>query len=128
MDEKVLNQILKEIRESRLEFRRFRDEFLSTNRDLWEKSRRRWRVSKPDSSLTWGALWTGDAFIDLVRRYYRFSNKTRILEVGPGYGRLLDSILQKRFPFESYVAVELSAACVEKLREKIPSSQGGAQD
>ena len=122
MDEKSildkLNFLVEQTNAHRAEFRVFRDQFLNTRHDLWEKSRERWRRDEADISLTWGARWTGDAFVDLVSAHYSFTSDTRILEVGPGYGRLLDTILQRGLPFSGYLGIDLSEARVCRLRKK----------
>lgn len=112
------NDLLRELREFRLEFRFFRDQFLSTHRELWEQSRERWSGDENDNSLTWGSKWTGDSFIDQVNKVFTWSQETKIVEIGPGYGRLLDTILQRKYPFKSFTGIELSTARVNRLQEK----------
>ena len=60
----------------------------------------------------------GSAFIAETIKRFVFSSDTRVLEIGPGYGRLLDEILARKIPFKAYVAVELSSDRVNKLKEK----------
>ena len=84
---------------------------------MWEKSRERWRGDEPDTSLTWGALWTGDAFIDRVQGWYTFRSESSMLEIGPGYGRILDTLLQRELPFGAYFGLEISSN-VQRLGEK----------
>jgi SAM-dependent methyltransferase len=85
---------------------------------LVERSKARWRGDEPDVGLTWGARWDGSAFIDATKQYYSFAASTRILEVGPGYGRLLDQILSEGLPFQSYLGLDISKARVERLTQK----------
>jgi SAM-dependent methyltransferase len=85
---------------------------------LPELSQQRWKGSEPDANLTWGEILTGDSFIDAIQAFYRFDPIHHICEVGPGYGRLLHTILERRLPFRRYTAVELSAERVRMLREK----------
>jgi len=113
-----LAELRREFGEFRQEFRVFRDLFLSTRQDLWERARTRWKQDEPDTSLTWGARWTGDAFLDLVCSRYQFSHTTRILEVGPGYGRLLDALLSRSLPFQNYLGIDLSESRVQRLKQK----------
>jgi SAM-dependent methyltransferase len=87
-------------------------------RDLLERSQKRWKGSEPDASLTWGEIFTGDSFIDALQAFYRFDPLHHICEVGPGYGRLLHTILKRQLPFRRYTAVELSSERVRMLREK----------
>jgi SAM-dependent methyltransferase len=88
------------------------------HRGLLELSQKRWKGSEPDASLTWGEIFTGDSFIDAVEGFCRFNPNSHIFEVGPGYGRLLNTILQRELPFRHYTAVELSADRVHKLSEQ----------
>jgi SAM-dependent methyltransferase len=86
--------------------------------DLLAISQLRWKGDEEDAWLTWGTRMTGDSFIDAVVRHHRFSEGDRILEIGPGFGRLLLTIRERRLPFARYLGVELSAARVEKLTKK----------
>jgi SAM-dependent methyltransferase len=80
-----------------------------------ERSKRRWRSTRPLTDLTWGKKLSGDAFISRVDSYGAFSNDKSILEVGPGYGRLLSACLERPIPFSEYWAVDLSDKNVEWL-------------
>lgn len=99
-------------------FQTFQDIYFESREDLWERSRARWRDDEDDNSLTWGVRWTGDAFIDLVCRNASFDETTKIIEIGPGYGRLLDTLLERGLPFASYLGIELSRERVARLRQK----------
>jgi phospholipid N-methyltransferase len=81
-------------------------------------SQKRWTGSEPDRGLTWGKLFTGDSFIDAVQTRYSFCPDHNICEIGPGYGRLLQTILQRELPFQSYTGIELSQERVRKLNAK----------
>jgi phospholipid N-methyltransferase len=78
-------------------------------------SQKRWAGSEPDPELTWGEVFTGDSFIDAVQTRYSFCPDHNICEIGPGYGRLLQTILQRELPFQSYTGIELSQERVRKL-------------
>jgi SAM-dependent methyltransferase len=98
--------------------------FLHESRDdTWERSRRRWRATSPTADLTWGAVSTGDAFIAKAASYQVFHSTKAILEIGPGYGRLLKSILAKRIPFKRYLGVDISAANVAFLKQNLGSDK-----
>jgi SAM-dependent methyltransferase len=58
--------------------------------------------------LTWGREITGEAFIAKAESYGAFGSDKAILEIGPGYGRLLRACLGRELPFEKYVAVDIS--------------------
>ena len=91
--------------------------FLDPN---WERSRTRWRGAKPDSWLTWGQELTGEAFVSKVESYASFDNETTVLEIGPGYGRILRSFLARGIPFKEYYGLDISEQNVEYLREQFP--------
>ena len=102
--------------------RRTRDENESQpNREnaeaQWERSRVRWRNAAPVGHLTWGKQINGDHFVSKMNQHAAFSSGKALLEIGPGYGRLLKSILQSQAPFETYVGVDLSAQNVAFLTE-----------
>jgi SAM-dependent methyltransferase len=87
-----------------------------SHQEAWERSRTRWRGAKPTANLTWDAELSGDAFIDKAERYGAFGAGRAILEVGPGYGRLLASCLERGVEFASYVGIDLSSENVAHLR------------
>lgn len=76
----------------------------------------RWRGDEAATGLTWGRLMTGDSLWDLYQRMRTFASSDRILEIGPGYGRLLKTAMARRVPFASYTALELSESRVAQLR------------
>jgi len=89
--------------------------------DDWERSRARWEMGPPEwESLTWGREATGDAFIEAARRYAGFGPDKRILEVGPGYGRLLKAFLAREIPFAHYHGLDISKGTCAYLREQFP--------
>ncbi len=81
-----------------------------------QESQVRWRRTLPNLSLTWSRALEGDAFIAKVSQYGGFRSAPRILEVGPGYGRLLTTILKQGVAYRTYLGVDLSAANVDYLR------------
>lgn len=84
---------------------------------LWERSRVRWKSAPPNGGLTWGRIVTGEGFISKISSYNAFMERSVILEVGPGYGRLLKSLLQQGIPFKKYVGVDISAKNITYLKE-----------
>ncbi len=80
-----------------------------------EIAMRRWLSCQPNEGLTWGIKITGDSFIELAQKYMIFSSNRSILELGPGYGRLLSSILRMNIPFKSYTGVDISKNNIEYL-------------
>jgi phospholipid N-methyltransferase len=93
----------------------------ATRERLLSISQERWKGDEDDTHLTWGAILTGDSFLDALERQYRFSPEHHICEIGPGYGRLLKTILERKLPFRRYTGVELSAARAAKLTQRFGS-------
>jgi cyclopropane fatty-acyl-phospholipid synthase-like methyltransferase len=88
------------------------------NRALRVVSQRRWSGDEPAADLTWGSLMTGDSLWALYEKYRQFAPNDKILEIGPGYGRLLKTALDRKIPFQSYTALELSKPRVDRLRRE----------
>lgn len=88
---------------------------------LRELSQVRWSRAEPTVDLTWGKRLSGDAFIAKAAQYAGFSPDKTILEIGPGYGRLLRSCLDARIPFARYCAVDLSPGNCEYLTRMFDS-------
>jgi phospholipid N-methyltransferase len=84
-------------------------------------SQERWRGDEADPHLTWGRIFSGDSFVDALLKHYQFSPDHYICEIGPGYGRLLKTILERRLPFKKYTGVELSEDRVRKLSARFGS-------
>jgi SAM-dependent methyltransferase len=87
--------------------------------ELWERSRRRWRKAEPVTHLTWGIEVSGTDFIHKANSYGAFGPDKSLLEIGPGYGRLLKSIIDQSLPFKSYLGVDLSEQNVSYLRNHL---------
>jgi len=86
--------------------------------EAWERSRSRWRAAEPTAGLTWGVEVSGEAFVARAEHHGAFGEHKRILEIGPGYGRLLGSVLEGGRPFASYTGVDLSRQNVGHLSER----------
>src|SRR6185312_10510163 len=84
--------------------------------ELKHKFLQRWKKCKPDPALTWGRKLTGDAFVETCNKYASFSLQKSILELGPGYGRILSSLVSKNIPFEQYTGVDISFNNVQELQ------------
>ena len=63
------------------------------------------------------SLWS------IYQRHHDFKASDSILEIGPGYGRVLKTALKRGVPFKRFVGVELSGARVEKLNTEFGSSK-----
>jgi len=90
----------------------------SIQNDMKKKHLNRWKSCKPDVGLTWGKQLTGDAFLEIAQKYLNFSPEKSILELGPGYGRILSSIISKKIPFKNYVGLDISENNISTLQEK----------
>jgi SAM-dependent methyltransferase len=84
---------------------------------LWERSRERWRNAEPQTHLTWGREVTGDNFVLKMDSYGAFGAERSLLEIGPGYGRLLRSMTNRGDPFKRYLGVDLSSRNIAYLKE-----------
>ncbi|MBV9837653.1 MAG: class I SAM-dependent methyltransferase [Solirubrobacterales bacterium] len=85
-----------------------------------ERSRSRWRSARPEVGLTWGVQLSGHPFIDKLAEHAELTDATRLLEIGPGYGRLLSAYLEQGRPFASYTGLDLSEHNVRHLSERFP--------
>jgi SAM-dependent methyltransferase len=80
-----------------------------------ERSQSRWRRARPQIDLTWGEELSGRPFVSKVAEHADLKEDTRVLEIGPGYGRLLTAYLDQGLPFSSYTGLDLSQFNVEHL-------------
>ena len=53
--------------------------------------------------LTWGVDVSGEAFVSKAAQYGALEPRSRVLGVGPGYGRLLLACLQRGASFGAYI-------------------------
>lgn len=91
------------------------------NQADWERSRQRWREAPEEwSGLTWGVDLTGDAFVEKAEQYAQFTAEKNVLEIGPGYGRILTALLERAVPFARYCGLDLSEETCTHLRERFP--------
>ena len=86
--------------------------------EAWERSRTRWRAAEPNANLTWAVELTGDAFIDRAEHHRAFGEGRHVVEVGPGYGRLLSTIMKRSLPLGRYTGIDLSQANVDHLASR----------
>ncbi len=83
-----------------------------------ERSKRRWREAPPDPGLTWGVEVSGEPAVDAAQRFGVFGPDQTVLEVGPGYGRILDAALGRGVEFRRYIGLDLSEDNVAHLRAR----------
>jgi SAM-dependent methyltransferase len=85
---------------------------------LGERARWRWENHGERASLTWGRSLSGAPILATVGRYAKLKG-TRVLEVGPGYGRFLEAAEKKRVNI-TYSAIDLSMQRTRELRRRWP--------
>jgi hypothetical protein len=67
-----------------------------------ERSQARWRGSEDPLGLTWGIRLSGKEFFETVARTLGAKPKLgRVVEIGPGAGRLLSHVLDEKMEFSS---------------------------
>lgn len=84
-----------------------------------ERARQPWRGAEPSEALTWGELLGGDAFVAMAAEHGGFGQERSILEIGPGYGRLVKAALGAGLPFRRWTGVDLSASNVAYLSKEV---------
>lgn len=97
------------------------------------EARKRWIGAKPNKHLTWNKEVSGDAFVKKILTYGQFIANKNILEIGPGYGRLLKAILKENLAFKNYYGIDLSAENISYLKKTFNASNihfinGNAED
>jgi SAM-dependent methyltransferase len=81
-----------------------------------ERAKQRWRDARPEPGLTWGREVSGDPAVEAAERHGVFGPDATVVEIGPGYGRILGAALRRGVAFRRYVAVDLSEENVRHLR------------
>src|SRR5438874_2229661 len=76
--------------------------------ETWDRSRTRWRGARPDSDLTWGAEVSGRAFVAKAVAHGALGAGRRVVEVGPGYGRLPAAAIEDGLEFAAWTGVDIS--------------------
>jgi SAM-dependent methyltransferase len=88
-----------------------------------DRAQATWRAALPNTDLTWGRSVAGDAFVAKALEHGAFGEGKTILEIGPGYGRLLDAAARRRVPFDRWVGVDLAERNVAHLRQRFPEQR-----
>lgn len=89
---------------------------------LNERAKWRWGHAIESEWLTWGKILSGDTIVDAVSRHATLAG-SRILEIGPGYGRFFRSLKERRIHFAKYAAIDLSAQRSRELRRNYPDGR-----
>jgi SAM-dependent methyltransferase len=92
-------------------------------RFLEERARERWQSAPPDTELTWGRRPSGWPFVRKAQSYRPITKEVRVLEVGPGYGRLVQSAVEHELPFQSWTGVDISEQNVHYLSGKFAADR-----
>lgn len=80
----------------------------------------RWRTHTSAEGLTWGMVLDGAALVEAIEKHARLAG-VAVLEIGPGYGRLLRSLVDSSVPFASYAALDISEHWVRELTKEFHS-------
>jgi SAM-dependent methyltransferase len=91
---------------------------LESHERTHQRSQERWLAAAPDVDLTFGRELSGDAFVELAERYGAFRDGATVVEIGPGYGRLIEAALRRGVPFARWIGVDLSERNVAHLRSR----------
>ena len=86
--------------------------------DPGSRATSRWRASQPDERLTWGKPVSGTAFVRAADGYGAFGPDRAVLEIGPGYGRLVEAALEEGLPFRRWLGVDLSEDTVSRFNDR----------
>ena len=79
----------------------------------------RWRGDEAPEHLTWGRPMTGDTFVDfMLRNGLPTFGHHRYIEAGPGYGRILRTLVKREIPIAQYAGIELSPARTKRLHDE----------
>jgi SAM-dependent methyltransferase len=90
---------------------------LESRGDPTVRARARWLRAHPGPDLTWGRALDGGDFVAKAGGHGAFGSDRVLLEIGPGYGRILRSCLEAGAPFGRYIGLDLSADNVDHLRQ-----------
>ena len=117
-----LHEEIVSLREAVLSMSTFVTERLTDQDAIGPLTKQAWARSHPTPALTWNTEMTGDAFLSRVR-HHAGDDLGRLLEIGPGYGRLMEAIARLGMKFSDYLGVDLSPASVAFLRERFGSDR-----
>ena len=83
-----------------------------------ETAKSRWRGVSPGPLLTWGIELPGDPFIEAAERHGAFGAGKTVLEIGPGYGRLLAAALERKTEFGRWLALDISPEVASHIGDR----------
>ncbi len=86
--------------------------------EVRKSTKTRWIESKPTDSLHWFRPSNAKEFVRILEREFSFTENSRLVEIGPGYGRVLNALTAAKVPFQSFFGIDLSEENVKHLRKK----------
>ncbi|HVA45471.1 MAG TPA: class I SAM-dependent methyltransferase [Pirellulales bacterium] len=89
---------------------------------LNERAKWRWGHAIEREWLTWGKILSGDSIVEAVARHATLEG-ARMLEIGPGYGRFMESLQKQRVRFGSFTGIDLSPQRSRELRRSFPEGR-----
>ncbi|HQU44780.1 MAG TPA: class I SAM-dependent methyltransferase [Pirellulales bacterium] len=89
---------------------------------LNERAKWRWGHAIEREWLTWGKILSGDSIVEAVTGHATLEG-ARILEIGPGYGRFMESLQKQRVRFGSFTGIDLSPQRSRELRRSFPEGR-----
>lgn len=101
-----------------------------------ETATERWRTHTSAAGLTWGVMLDGEPIVQALARHARFDGAA-ILEIGPGYGRLLRGLVagqSRSLGMRHYVGLDISEHWTRELaaefthQKNIEFMHGAAED
>ncbi len=102
-----------------LAFDRRRLDRLERDGDAAERSKIRWREAPPGPGLTWGVELAGDPVVAAAEAHGVFGPGRTVLEIGPGYGRVIRACIERGTAFGRYIGLDISEENAKYLREVI---------
>lgn len=88
--------------------------------NLHDIATERWRTHTSAEGLTWGMMLDGAPLVEAIEKHARLAGLA-VLEIGPGYGRLVRSLVHSSVPFENYTALDISEHWVRELTKEFHS-------
>lgn len=95
----------------------------SQSDDSYSHAKKRWVEAKPDLHLTWNKEIPGEPFVQKVLQYGVIESTKNILEIGPGWGRLLNGMVNLNVKFNEYYGVDISEQNIKYLKSKYSDSK-----
>jgi SAM-dependent methyltransferase len=105
-----------------LDVNTFLREKLASPEEIGELTKSGWRRASPTPELTWNTEMTGDEFLGHMLKACGDSFDS-IVEIGPGYGRVLSALIEDNVRFDHYLGLDISEENVNHLVAAFPDSR-----